>query len=108
MEKGRRIDPRPRRGAWGSHRRAINDGSRRRFKTAVQDGGSRRWFKLYVGITTVQVGIGIAFNLVWISLLAALSLATIHFIAVVPEEAYLSQKFGDSYRAYLTRVRRYL
>ena len=29
-------------------------------------------------------------------------------VAVRPEEAYLSEKFGDPYRAYLTRVRRYL
>ena len=63
---------------------------------------------MYVGLTLMQIGIGVALNNLWISLLAAVTLAIIHVIAVRPEEAYLSQKFGDPYRAYLTRVRRYL
>jgi protein-S-isoprenylcysteine O-methyltransferase Ste14 len=32
----------------------------------------------------------------------------VHFMAVLPEERYLTEKFGDSYRAYLLKVRRYL
>jgi protein-S-isoprenylcysteine O-methyltransferase Ste14 len=63
---------------------------------------------MYVGLTLMQIGIGIAFDNLWISLLAAVTLAIIHVIAVRPEEAYLAQKFGDPYRQYLTRVRRYL
>ena len=63
---------------------------------------------MYVGITLLLIGIGLAFNNLWISALALPALMIIHVIAVVPEEAYLSEKFGDSYRAYLTRVRRYL
>ena len=63
---------------------------------------------MYVGMTALQIGLGIAFDVIWSSLLAALSLAIVHMIAVRPEEAYLSKKFGDSYRSYLTRVRRYL
>jgi protein-S-isoprenylcysteine O-methyltransferase Ste14 len=63
---------------------------------------------MYVGLTVVQIGIGIAFDNLWISLLAAVTLAVIHVIAVRPEEAYLSAKFGEPYRNYLTRVRRYL
>lgn len=62
---------------------------------------------MYVGLTLMQAGIGVAVNNVWISLLAAVTLAIIHVIAVRPEEAYLSRKFGDPYRTYLTRVRRY-
>ena len=63
---------------------------------------------MYVGLTAMQIGIGIAFDNLWISVLAVVTLAIIHVIAVVPEEAYLSQKFGEPYRQYLTRVRRYL
>jgi len=63
---------------------------------------------MYVGLTLMQIGIGVALNNLWISLLAAVTLAIIHVIAVRPEEAYLSEKFGDPYRQYLTRVRRYL
>jgi protein-S-isoprenylcysteine O-methyltransferase Ste14 len=47
-------------------------------------------------------------NNVWVSAFGLLALALVHFIAVVPEEKYLSAKFGESYRTYLGRVRRYL
>lgn len=63
---------------------------------------------MYVGMTLIQIGLGIAFNVLWSSLLALLSLAIVHLIAVRPEEAYLSEKFGQPYRDYLGRVRRYL
>ena len=36
------------------------------------------------------------------------ALLIVHVIAVLPEEKYLSEKFGESYRTYLTKVRRYL
>ena len=41
-------------------------------------------------------------------MLAPLALALVHFIAVRPEEAYLAEKFGDSYLRYKASVRRYL
>ena len=63
---------------------------------------------MYVGVTIIQIGLGITFNNLWISLFAPLALLTTHFVAVLPEERYLSEKFGDSYKTYLTRVRRYL
>src|SRR5262245_20356906 len=63
---------------------------------------------MYVGLTLLQVGVGLGFNNLWIALFAPLSLLTTHFVAVLPEERYLSEKFGDSYKTYLTRVRRYI
>lgn len=63
---------------------------------------------MYVGLTLFQIGLGIALNNLWISLFALPALTVVHFIAVLPEERYLSEKFGDSYRRYLTQVRRYL
>jgi protein-S-isoprenylcysteine O-methyltransferase Ste14 len=63
---------------------------------------------MYVGMTCLQIGLGLAFNNLWISVLAPLSLLAVHFIAVVPEERYLTEKFGESYKAYLLKVRRYL
>ncbi|HEY1585960.1 MAG TPA: hypothetical protein VGH63_09755 [Polyangia bacterium] len=41
-------------------------------------------------------------------LLAAVYLVVVHYTAVVPEEAYRDGKFGDSYRQYKHKVRRYL
>jgi protein-S-isoprenylcysteine O-methyltransferase Ste14 len=63
---------------------------------------------MYLGLTCIQIGLGLALNNVWISFLAVFSLLAVHFIAVIPEEHYLTEKFGDSYRGYLAKVRRYL
>jgi protein-S-isoprenylcysteine O-methyltransferase Ste14 len=63
---------------------------------------------IYVAMTAVQVSIGLALDDLWIVGLAVPSLVAVHFIAVLPEERYLSEKFGESYRQYLSRVRRYL
>ena len=62
---------------------------------------------MYVGLTCVQIGLGLAFGNAWISLLAPVGLAIVHVIAVRPEEAYLREKFGEPYRNYCTTVRRY-
>ena len=63
---------------------------------------------MYVGMTLIQVGVGFAANDLWISLLAGPSLYGVHHLAVLPEEAYLTERFGDAYRAYRASVRRYL
>lgn len=63
---------------------------------------------MYVGVTIVQIGLGIAVNNLWISALAPPALLVVHRIAVIPEEEYLTEKFGQSYVEYKARVRRYL
>ncbi len=63
---------------------------------------------MYLGVTLFQVGFGLAINNFWISLFAFPALLIVHFIAVLPEERYLIKKFGENYKAYLVKVRRYL
>jgi protein-S-isoprenylcysteine O-methyltransferase Ste14 len=63
---------------------------------------------MYVGMTAVQVGIGLFVDSLWVIGLAAVSLLVVHLIAVLPEEKYLAEKFGAPYEDYLRRVRRYL
>jgi protein-S-isoprenylcysteine O-methyltransferase Ste14 len=63
---------------------------------------------MYVGMTLMQVGLGVLLDNLWILVLAGPALAIVHVIAVLPEEAYLSEKFGEPYRHYLSKVRRYL
>lgn len=63
---------------------------------------------MYVGMTLLQLGLGTWMNHLWVLLFALPALAVVHFTAVLPEEAYLIEKFGDPYRQYLSRVRRYL
>ena len=63
---------------------------------------------MYVGVTLFVVGLGLTVNNIWISLFAAPALLAVHFIAVLPEERYLAEKFGEDYRSFRARVRRYL
>ena len=63
---------------------------------------------MYVGMTLIELGLGVALNNLWIPVFAAPALVTVHFIAVLPEERYLSDRFGQSYTTFLTQVRRYL
>jgi protein-S-isoprenylcysteine O-methyltransferase Ste14 len=63
---------------------------------------------MYVGLTLFQLGLGAALDNLWIAALAPIGLAVVHFIAVRPEEAYLTERFGQSYLRYKAAVRRYL
>ena len=63
---------------------------------------------MYLGLTCTQIGLGLLLNNLWVALLSALSLLVVHFIAVVPEERYLTERFGESYKGYMIKVRRYL
>jgi protein-S-isoprenylcysteine O-methyltransferase Ste14 len=63
---------------------------------------------MYLGVTLFVVGLGLTLNDIWISLFAAPALLVVHFIAVLPEERYLAEKFGESYRNFHAQVRRYV
>ncbi len=63
---------------------------------------------MYLGATTILLGLGVASDNLWICVLALVALGIVHVIAVLPEERYLSEKFGESYTQYRARVRRYL
>jgi len=63
---------------------------------------------LYVALTLVYVGLALLTNALWVLLLIAPVLLVTHYGVVRREELYLEAKFGDSYRGYRSRVRRYL
>jgi protein-S-isoprenylcysteine O-methyltransferase Ste14 len=63
---------------------------------------------MYVGMALFTFGLGVALDALWVSAAAPLALLAVHFIAVRPEERYLTEKFGAPYDEYLRRVRRYL
>jgi protein-S-isoprenylcysteine O-methyltransferase Ste14 len=72
--------------------------------------GPYRWTRnpMYVGMTLVELGIGVAANNLWISILTLPALLMVHRIAVLPEERYLASRFGEPYAAFRARVRRYV
>jgi protein-S-isoprenylcysteine O-methyltransferase Ste14 len=63
---------------------------------------------LYVGTTLVYLGLGVAAGSLWaIGLLVPL-MWVMNVGVVAREERYLERKFGDAYRAYKARVRRWI
>jgi protein-S-isoprenylcysteine O-methyltransferase Ste14 len=63
---------------------------------------------MYAGVTLFQLGLGISLGNGWVAALSLVGLMIVHFLAVLPEEAYLTEKFGESYVRYKASVRRYL
>ncbi len=63
---------------------------------------------IYVGMLLVYAGIGIAVKSPWILVLALPLALTIRYGVVAREGAYLERRFGDAYRDYKARVRRWL
>jgi protein-S-isoprenylcysteine O-methyltransferase Ste14 len=63
---------------------------------------------LYLGLTVMFLGLTLAMN-TWWGIIAMIPLAAVmHSAVILREERYLEEKFGEGYRQYRTRVRRYL
>lgn len=63
---------------------------------------------LYVSLLAIFAGIGIALaSLSFLAVLVPFALV-LHFGVVLREERYLEAKFGDAYRDYKSRVRRWI
>ena len=63
---------------------------------------------IYLGMFLVYWGIGIAARSPWTLILTLPLAITIRYGVVAREEAYLERRFGDAYRDYKARVRRWL
>ena len=74
--------------------------------SVVTDGAFRysrnpTYLSLYVGVATVL-------NSLWILMLVVPTVAVAHWGVVLREERYLESKFGEEYRRYAQRVRRWI
>jgi protein-S-isoprenylcysteine O-methyltransferase Ste14 len=75
----------------------------------VVDGIYRRTRNpLYLGLTLVYLGLGVAAGSFWAIGLVVPLLWVINTGVIAREEHYLERKFGDAYRAYKARVRRWV
>jgi protein-S-isoprenylcysteine O-methyltransferase Ste14 len=63
---------------------------------------------IYIGLVLIHLGIAVLGDSLWVLGLLAPLLAVMHFGVILREEAYLERKFGDVYRTYRARVRRWL
>jgi protein-S-isoprenylcysteine O-methyltransferase Ste14 len=78
--------------------------------TSIVSSGPYRFSRnpLYVGLTLIFVGLTMTMN-TWWGILALIPLALVmHNGVVLREERYLEEKFGEIYRQYRSKVRRYL
>ncbi len=76
----------------------------------IEDRGPYRITRnpMYLQMVLVCVGFAIILSNPWILALTPVGAWLLQQLAILPEEAYLEQKFGDTYVAYKKRVRRWL
>lgn len=63
---------------------------------------------IYLGNTLALVGAGLAFDVLWLVVLAPLAVLGVTRLAILREERHLALKFGAAWDAYAARVRRWL
>jgi protein-S-isoprenylcysteine O-methyltransferase Ste14 len=78
--------------------------------SALVTAGIHGWSRnpIYIGMSLVYAGIGIAARSPWILILALPLAITVHYGVVAREETYLERRFGEAYRDYKRHVRRWL
>jgi len=63
---------------------------------------------MYVAWTLIYLAIALLVNTWWLIMLLPVVLLFTHFFVIHKEERQLEEKFGEEYRHYRARVRRYL
>jgi len=78
--------------------------------TTIVESGPYRFTRnpIYLAMFLGLIGLAIAFHNLWLLLMLVPFALVIHYGVVTREEAYLERKFGDVYRGYRSRVRRWL
>ena len=78
--------------------------------TALVTDGPYRYTRnpLYIGLTANYLGIVLCSGVLWLLVTLVPVLAVINWIIVRREEQFLEAKFGDTYRDYKARVRRWI
>src|SRR5262249_31927742 len=82
----------------------------RRRPCAIVESGPYRFTRnpIYLGMFLGLIGLALAFDNLWLLMMLVPFAPVIHYGAVAREESYLERKFGDAYRGYRSRVRRWL
>ena len=77
---------------------------------ALLTSGIHGWSRnpIYLGLFLVYGGVGVAARSPWALVLTLPLAITVRYGVVAREEAYLERRFGEVYRGYKARVRRWL
>ncbi len=78
--------------------------------TAIVSTGvfSRTRNPMYLAFSAAMIGWALATNSWWFLIATPIAMVAVTKLAIEREEAYLDRKFGETYRAYKTRVRRWV
>jgi protein-S-isoprenylcysteine O-methyltransferase Ste14 len=78
--------------------------------TTIIESGPYRFTRnpIYLGMFLALIGLAIAFDDLWLLMMLVPFALIIRYGVVAREEAYLERKFGNVYRGYCSRVRRWL
>ncbi len=99
-------------GSWGHRvmKRAGTNVNPSRPVTRLVTGGPFRLSRnpLYVSIALVYAGIACSVNALWLGILFIPLLVVLHLGVIAREERFLEARFGDEYRTYRARVRRWV
>ncbi|MBU1212441.1 MAG: isoprenylcysteine carboxylmethyltransferase family protein [Alphaproteobacteria bacterium] len=78
--------------------------------TALATSGPFRWLRnpIYLGDVLIFLAAGEITKNIWFVLLAPAFAGLVTWLAILPEERYLEAKFGDAYRQYKARTRRWI
>jgi protein-S-isoprenylcysteine O-methyltransferase Ste14 len=78
--------------------------------TTIVGNGPYRFTRnpIYLAMVLSLIGLAIALDNLWLLIMLVPFALIINYGVVAREEAYLERKFGDVYRAYRSRVRRWL
>ena len=63
---------------------------------------------IYLAWAIFQLGLGIWLRNAWLVVLLVPAIFIVNVLAIIPEERFLQDKFGQSFRDYQSRVRRWL
>lgn len=77
--------------------------------SALVSNGVFAWTRnpIYLGNTILLAGFAIALRWGWLAILTPLTVLAVTRLAIVREEAHLALRFGEEWRAYSARVRRW-
>lgn len=78
--------------------------------TVLVTSGPFRRFRnpMYLGYALILLGLADSAQNLWIVIMTPVFAGAVTWLAILPEERHLEAKFGDSYREYKARSRRWL
>ena len=96
--------------AFRSLARAHTAFDARKPTTGIVTDGAFRYSRnpTYLSLTLLHVGVALVLSSLWVLLMVVPAVAAIHWGVVLREERYLEAKFGEEYRSYATKVRRWV